>query len=231
MTELDNWQNNYIPYTPVQYGYEYMKLYPDGTLERHIPGASNYGQRSFDWRVTGAVMMNNFNRTVRQYTLEHVLYEDIPWWWKNGKQRVHVTDYDHGSGRVWMSPTHIIGKMPRPDLLTPPEAWHKVLVCYGNQPVQVTGPFLLQGGGMNWVINWNTYEYHKEPLNDPFEEGTTHTVMTTVPHSDTLVGYPTGGFRVTRPQFEFIRAGSLDQLIRMTINPNLKLEERSEPLP
>ena len=32
----------------------------------------------------------------------------IPWFWANGKQRVFVQDFDHGTRREWRSPKHSI---------------------------------------------------------------------------------------------------------------------------
>lgn len=65
---------------------------------------------SDSWKLLGAVELNNFGYEVRRYSLKQVLENpsDIPWQWKNGKQRTHVIDLDHGTRRVWMNPAHII---------------------------------------------------------------------------------------------------------------------------
>lgn len=58
------------------------------------------------WRVTGAVRYNNFGHYAERFTLAQVLENKIQWLYKNGKQRVHICDFDHGGDRVWMEPTH-----------------------------------------------------------------------------------------------------------------------------
>ena len=82
----------------IQSGSKYYKLQEDGTIENF----------STSWRVVGAVEINNFGNNVRQYSLKDILQspEAIPWKWKNGKQRTHIIDLDHGTIRTWMSPSH-----------------------------------------------------------------------------------------------------------------------------
>jgi hypothetical protein len=36
--------------------------------------------------------------------LEDIFENRVPWFYKNGKQRCYVLDYDHGYNRVWGSP-------------------------------------------------------------------------------------------------------------------------------
>jgi hypothetical protein len=63
---------------------------------------------SGDWRLLGAVEYRTvFGRTVktRRYSTEDIRAGRVPWLWKNGKQRCYVVDYDHGTRRMWASPT------------------------------------------------------------------------------------------------------------------------------
>ena len=55
------------------------------------------------WLLRGAVDYR-FGRVWNIYTLEDIRARKVPWKYKNGKQRCHVIDYDHGTYRVWMSP-------------------------------------------------------------------------------------------------------------------------------
>ena len=92
---------NGIHSATVLHGDEYMRLYANGMIGRRIDGAANYGQPSFNWRVTGAQEYDKFGRpNGLHYSLEDVLYTRIEWKFKNGNQRVHITDYDHGTWRV-----------------------------------------------------------------------------------------------------------------------------------
>lgn len=88
----------------IKSGSHYYSLDDQGQISS--PGWSASGQ----WRVIGAVEINNFGYNVRQYSLKEILQspESIPWKWKNGKQRVHIIDLDHGTIRTWMSPTHSV---------------------------------------------------------------------------------------------------------------------------
>jgi hypothetical protein len=61
---------------------------------------------SGEWICTGAVRFNNFGHAV-----ERCDFADLPrlaglWCYRNGKQRWHIVDNDHGTKRVWMNPTH-----------------------------------------------------------------------------------------------------------------------------
>lgn len=90
----------------IRHGSEYMTLHDDGNVSRPEIGMSPSGQ----WSITGAVTLNNFGSVVRRYSLEQILTtpDSIPWQYKNGKQRTHVCDLDHGTRRIWMNPTHEI---------------------------------------------------------------------------------------------------------------------------
>ncbi len=89
----------------IRYGDEYYTLHENGIIERR-DGFPPSGQ----WRVTGAATFNNFGYEVKRYTLEQILTapESVPWKHKNGKQRTHIIDYDHGSQRLWASPDHTV---------------------------------------------------------------------------------------------------------------------------
>jgi len=87
-------------------GDEYMHLYSDGAVARPAINMPPSGE----WRITGAVTLNNFGGVVRRYSLAEILADpkSIPWQFKNGNQRTHVQDLDHGTRRQWNSPTHYI---------------------------------------------------------------------------------------------------------------------------
>ena len=77
-------------------------LHPSGEISR--PGIV---APSHQWRLAGAVRFNNFGRTVERKTAAEVLAGEVTnWQYKNGTQRWHIIDVDHGTTRVWMNPTH-----------------------------------------------------------------------------------------------------------------------------
>lgn len=84
----------------IQYGSEYMKLHDNGNIER--TGSRSFGP-SGQWRVTGAVTLNNFGKVTQRFSLGDILHmpSTIPWKFKNGKQRTFICDFDHGSNRMW----------------------------------------------------------------------------------------------------------------------------------
>lgn len=86
----------------IERGREYMGLHEGGCVSRS--NVAPTGQ----WRVTGAVTLNNFGHVVRHWSLNDILTRpnEIPWKHKNGKQKTHICDLDHGTNRTWMSPTH-----------------------------------------------------------------------------------------------------------------------------
>ena len=88
----------------IRSGDRYYTLHDNGMISQNGTGPSN------QWMVTGAVRLNNFGYEVERFTLAEVLRGGIEWRHKNGKQRVHIVDSDHGTTRVWMNPTHeVIG--------------------------------------------------------------------------------------------------------------------------
>jgi len=90
----------------IQYGSEYMEMDENtGNISRPEIGMKGSG----DWCVVGAVLFNNFGNIVARADLSDIVAGNIKdWQYKNGKQKWHVLDYDHGSFRTWMSPDHKI---------------------------------------------------------------------------------------------------------------------------
>ena len=86
----------------IRTGNEYMRLYADGSIGR----ASGHHSPGGDWRITGAVRFNNFGYEVQAYSLAVLLTNPLQWRYKNGAQRIHLTDFDHGTYRTWMNPGH-----------------------------------------------------------------------------------------------------------------------------
>ena len=88
----------------IQYGAESWILHDNGQIER--PGCVAPSEK---WRIVGAVRFNNFGHEVERVSLDDILAGKIKdWKHKNGKQKWHVVDFDHGSIRVWMNPGHAI---------------------------------------------------------------------------------------------------------------------------
>lgn len=87
-------------------GGEYMSLYPDGSIGRPKIDMLPSGE----WKITGAVTLNNLGGITRRYSLAEILARPsaIPWLHKNGKQKTFVEDLDHGTRRLWGSPEHHI---------------------------------------------------------------------------------------------------------------------------
>ena len=90
----------------IQYGSEYMRMDESGNISRpaiRMPASSQ-------WRVTGAVERNNFGHIIARLTLADVkaACNSIDWQYKNGKQRIFVTDFDHGTAREWRCPKHSV---------------------------------------------------------------------------------------------------------------------------
>lgn len=86
----------------IQNGLRYATIDEAGRVQRldHMNTAND------SWRVTGAVRINNFGHIVERFTLSDVLAGGIQWQHKNGAQRVHLTDFDHGHHTTWMMPEH-----------------------------------------------------------------------------------------------------------------------------
>lgn len=91
----------------IHYGSEDMAMdEATGNITRPAIGMD---EPSGEWRVVGAVMFNNFGHVVARAYLADILAGNIKdWQYKNGKQKWHVIDYDHGTYRTWMSPNHSI---------------------------------------------------------------------------------------------------------------------------
>jgi len=51
-------------------------------------------------------MLNDRGEVIHRYTLQDVIDGHIAWKHKDGRQRVHWTEQDHGSARVWIMPGH-----------------------------------------------------------------------------------------------------------------------------
>jgi hypothetical protein len=87
----------------IQYGDEFLTLHTDGCISRE--GVKPSGK----WRVTGAWRLNNFGNRVEFVGVDDILAGKITdWHHKNGKQKWHVMDIDHGTPRLWMFPNHSI---------------------------------------------------------------------------------------------------------------------------
>lgn len=87
-------------------GSEHMDLYVDGSVGR--PAIQM--QPSGEWKVIGAVTLNNFGNVTARYSLQEILFNPsaIPWKYKNGRQKTFVEDVDHGTRRRWASPDHYV---------------------------------------------------------------------------------------------------------------------------
>ena len=83
-------------------GGEYMDLYDNGYIGR------NNITPSGEWKVIEAIRFNNFGHEVERISFKDLIYINKDWFYKNGKQKYHVVDYDHGTLRTWMSPKHYI---------------------------------------------------------------------------------------------------------------------------
>jgi hypothetical protein len=78
-----------------------MEMDEDGLISRPQIGWKATGE----WRVTGAVEYNNFGYVITRLSLADVkaACNSLEWQYKNGKQRIHLTDLDHGTAREWGS--------------------------------------------------------------------------------------------------------------------------------
>ena len=88
----------------IDHGAERMAMDESGLVSRPAIGMSASGE----WRITGAVVYNNFGHIVGRHSLADIKAGRVTWKHANGKHRAHVTDIDHGTARVWMSPDHAI---------------------------------------------------------------------------------------------------------------------------
>lgn len=64
---------------------------------------ADWTHASDTWKLRGA-MEFRFGMVAKIYTPADIREGRVPWFYKNGKQRCHIMDYDHGAYRVWMSP-------------------------------------------------------------------------------------------------------------------------------
>ena len=64
---------------------------------------------SEQWKVTGAVEYRFVfgKQVMKRYSLQDIFDGKVPFQYKNGKQRCFITDYDHGTNRIW-SNTHFV---------------------------------------------------------------------------------------------------------------------------
>jgi hypothetical protein len=63
---------------------------------------------SDDWKLIGAIEYHvawGVYRILRHFTVEQIRAGEVPWLYQNRKQRCYLIDKDHGTTRVWMSPT------------------------------------------------------------------------------------------------------------------------------
>jgi hypothetical protein len=81
-------------------GDERMDLYADGTI-----GRANWPV-SRAWVCTGAVRLHDSGAVVACYDLDEVIRGRVQWKDPDGRQRVFLTDLDHGVERVWLMPCH-----------------------------------------------------------------------------------------------------------------------------
>jgi len=90
----------------IQHGSEYMEMDENGLVSRPQIKMAASGQ----WRITGAIERNNFGHITARLTLADVksACNSLDWQWKNGKQRIFITDLDHGTAREWRNPKHSI---------------------------------------------------------------------------------------------------------------------------
>lgn len=79
---------------------EYMPVNEKYEIARQ--GSTNF---SGNWVLLGAVRFNNFGYQV-EFIGQQRIHTIQDWQFKNGKQKWHIVDADHGTKRVWMNPTH-----------------------------------------------------------------------------------------------------------------------------
>jgi hypothetical protein len=80
--------------------------YESGRFIRKSKQSELVWEGSDQWICTGAVRFNNFGRiveTVSRYALVQIIQRG-EFYYKNGKQRWHITDIDHGTHRIQMNP-------------------------------------------------------------------------------------------------------------------------------
>jgi hypothetical protein len=88
----------------IRRGGDFYQLHANGNIAPF--GATPSGQ----WKVIGAVTLNNFGNVTERYTLHQIfnLPTSIPWHFKNGKQKTFLIVSDYGSKSMWVSPKYTI---------------------------------------------------------------------------------------------------------------------------
>jgi|SRR5215218_3444979 len=87
-------------------------IHENGDVERtDVPAP--YNVPSGRWYITGAVQLNNFGYITKRWSLTELLTNPsaIPWQFKNGKVRTFLTDIDHGTPRIMMSPRRTVSTL------------------------------------------------------------------------------------------------------------------------
>lgn len=91
----------------------------DRCYNLHLNGfiSGKHVQPSGGWVMLGAIRCNNFGNRVEELTLLDIMCDfslgkSLPWRNKNRTQKWHLTDFDHGSQRVWQNPKHDILFLP-----------------------------------------------------------------------------------------------------------------------
>jgi len=82
---------------------ENMNIDTNGCVTRPEIGLNT---PSGDWKITGAVRFNNFGYIVERVPFSGLKELNGKWYYKNGKQKWHLRDLDHGTNRTWMCPNH-----------------------------------------------------------------------------------------------------------------------------
>ena len=94
----------------IRHGNEWMRAIPHDHCALVYRPSIGMKVPSGDWRILGAVRFNNFGRVVERIGWDELAKRanTLDWQYRNGKQKWHVRDWDHGTERVWMNPTHEI---------------------------------------------------------------------------------------------------------------------------
>lgn len=84
---------------------EFREILENGQVVRHINGSKEPYRSSEQWRVTGAIVINNFGNIIRRMTLVELLDElsndKTNLFYKNGKPKFRICDIDGRTNRVW----------------------------------------------------------------------------------------------------------------------------------
>lgn len=87
----------------IYYGNTYLDLWSTGSVSNKTnPKPTN------EWKILGAVRYNNFGNEVERKQFNQLKELNGIWHHKNGTQKWHIVDHDHGSKRIWMNPIHKI---------------------------------------------------------------------------------------------------------------------------